>query len=102
MKRIRLFVLAAGVAIVALTGHSGQKEIQFKLKVRLSPEWFRLTPESPEGVRRRALPLPEVTTDFYGRPRDPNHPSMGAIEYTDPEEIRAFIEREIAKRTGGK
>jgi len=41
---------------------------------------FRLKPENP--AVRGGVPLPEVLTDINGNPRDPAHPSIGAVEFT--------------------
>jgi len=43
---------------------------------------FRLKPGSP--AVGGAVPLPEVTTDLEGKPRDPNRPSIGAFEAVEP------------------
>ena len=40
---------------------------------------FRLRAENP--AVRTGAPVPEVTTDIYGNPRDPLRPSIGAIEF---------------------
>jgi hypothetical protein len=40
---------------------------------------FRLKPENP--AVRGGVPLPEVLTDINGNPRDPQHPSLGAVEF---------------------
>jgi hypothetical protein len=41
---------------------------------------FRLRAENP-GIRA-GTPVPEVTTDIYGKPRDPLRPSIGAVEFS--------------------
>ena len=41
---------------------------------------FRLRPESP--AIGAGVPLPEVLKDFNGTLRDPQHPSIGAVEFT--------------------
>lgn len=40
---------------------------------------FRLRAENP--AVRAGVPLPEVLTDINGNPRDPQHPSIGAVEF---------------------
>jgi hypothetical protein len=40
---------------------------------------FRLRPENP--AIGAGAPIPEVTTDFNGNPRDPRHPTLGAFEF---------------------
>ncbi len=40
---------------------------------------FRVTACSP--AVGAGVPIPEVTTDFYGNRRDPLHPTIGAVEY---------------------
>ncbi len=40
---------------------------------------FHVSPCSP--AVGAGMPFPEVTTDFYGNPRDPLHPTIGAVEY---------------------
>lgn len=68
---------------IALVGALGaQTRTGFKLVVGPVPQDFELTPATPREVVRGGTPMAEVTTDFYGRPRDPEHPSMGAIEYS--------------------
>lgn len=102
MRRRAIIALAA-IAIVAMIGHGQQHRATFKVHTLVTPEWFGLTPESPESVKRGGVPLPEVTTDFYGRPRDPNHPSLGAIEWpSNPAAARALAERIIRERTKSK
>jgi len=45
------------------------------------PDWVMLTASSP--ARNAALPLSEVTVDFWGQPRD-GQPDLGAIEFVSP------------------
>ncbi len=52
-----------------------------------SPEWYKLTNASP--AIGAAVPLTQVTVDFFGDPRDTN-PDMGADEYVQPPANRLF------------
>jgi hypothetical protein len=40
---------------------------------------FSLNPTSP--AIEAGVSVPWITTDYYGNPRDPNTPSIGAVEY---------------------
>lgn len=80
MKNRTRILLA--LAIVCALG--AQVQTGFKLVVGPVPQDFELTTRTPDAIKRGGLPVAGVTTDFYGRPRDPQHPSMGAFEWTGP------------------
>jgi len=82
-RGIVLLILILAVALFAQT----PKRKTFTIKVRESafyaPMGFMLTPESPEAVKSGGAVV-QAGTDFYGLPRDPLHPSMGAIQWHEP------------------
>lgn len=96
---LALVVVAGWVTAV---GNRITKFAQFSITVHpaevLKPMGFMLTPESPEGVKSGGAPV-GVETDFLGLPRDPEHPSMGAIQYHEPTpDYMALVEKILIER----
>jgi len=66
---------------------SGQRSIQTAVQFTIetvpdyvfAPMGFMLRPDSP--CIGAGTPVPGVTTDFFGLPVDPVHPTIGAVEY---------------------
>jgi hypothetical protein len=76
--RVRLVVLAVLASAFAFAQHSSVKTVSVMPSSILAPMGFMLTEASP--VKDGGTPV-GMTTDFFGLPVDPEHPSMGAIQY---------------------
>lgn len=95
-----VFLLACGGFILAQKTHQTQFSITVVEPEVLKPMGFMLTPASPEGVKSGGVPV-GVQTDFFGLPVDPEHPSMGAIQWHEPTpEYQSLVKLILAERSG--
>lgn len=106
MKSLLLAVIVFS-SVILLAGHSdsGLQPVIKNFSVTVLPEetlapmGFMLTQASPEGVKSGGTPV-GVGTDFYGLPRDPEHPSMGAIQWHEPtSDYIALVKNILMRRT---
>lgn len=81
---LRILFLAAIASAFALDQRSSTRRIAVAPSMDVpdyvfAPMGFMLRPDSP--CIGAGTPVSGVTTDFFGLPVDPVHPSIGAVEY---------------------
>jgi hypothetical protein len=100
LRRIRILLLAIATSIFVSAQQSSRQLISIVPADTYDSMGFMLTPESP--CKSAGEHIDGLTTDFYGLPVDPAHPSMGAIQYHDPtSDYLELVRNILVERHGG-
>jgi hypothetical protein len=100
LRRIRIFLLAVFASVFVSAQQSSRQPISIVPKGTYDSMGFMLMPESP--CKSAGVHIDGLTTDFYGLPVDPAHPSMGAIQYHDPTpDYLELVRNILVERHGG-